>query len=170
MLLDGVRPTGVTQLAIDAAGVLGPLGSLPDDEIREGLALLADDLLVPLGTAVVCRGGDAGRVAMRVAVHRPGWPASQPVEVRAGQLQVVPLVRGQEAELAIELGDGVSLGAARRSPRVQAMATGGSVGLILDARGVPIALPRRGDDRRAMIAAWRDALGREVPSGAERVA
>ena len=170
MLLDGVRPVGVTQLAIDSAGVLGPLGSLPDDEIVEGLALLADDVLVPLGTAVVCRGGDTGRVAMRVTVHRPGWPASQPVEVRAGQLQVLPLVRGQEAELTIELGDGVSLGAARRSPRVQAMATGGSVGLILDARGVPIALPRRGDDRRAMIAAWREALGREVPSGAERVA
>ena len=76
-----------------------PLGSLPDDEIREGLALLGEDLLVPLGTAVVCRGGDPGRVAMRVTVHRSGWPTQAPIEVRAGQLQVVPLARGQEAEL-----------------------------------------------------------------------
>jgi hypothetical protein len=170
MLLDGVRPIGVTQLAIDAAGVLLPLGSLPDAEIREGMALLADDLLAPLGTAVVSRGGDLGRLAMRVTVHRPGWPATQPVEVRGGQLHVLPLARGQEAELHIELGDGVTLGAARRSPRISALATGGSVGLVLDARGVPIVLPRRGDDRRAMLASWREALTREAPAGVERIA
>lgn len=170
ILLDGVRPLGVTQLALDAASLLGPLGTLPDDEIAEGIALLADDLLVPLGTAVVCRGGVPGRTAMRVTVHRPGWPPIAPVEVRTGQIAVVPLNRGQEAELTIEPADGVSLGATRRSPRLQALATGGSVGIVLDARGVPIGLPRRSDDRRAVLAGWRDALGRESPAGVERVA
>jgi hypothetical protein len=170
IMLDGVRPLGITQLAIDPAGLLGPLGSLPDDEIREGVALLAEDLLVPLGTAVVCRGGESGRLAMRVTVHRAGWPSLAPIEVRAGQLQVVPLARGQQAELTIEVGEGVSLGAARRSPRIQAVATGGTVGLILDARGIPIVLPRRGDDRRAVLGGWRDALLREPPAGVERVA
>jgi hypothetical protein len=161
ILLDGVRPLGVTQLAIDSASVLGPLGSLDDDELREGLALLADDLLTPLGTAVVCRGGEPGQLAMRVTVHRAGWPTPAPVELRVGQLQVVPLARGQEAELFIEPGPGINLGTPRRSPRIQARATGGAVGLMLDARGVPIGLPRRGDDRRAVLAGWRDALARE---------
>lgn len=170
MLLDGVRPVGVTQLALDGASVLGPLGTLAVDEIGEGLALLGDDLLIPLGTAVVTRGGEPGRMAMRVTVHRPGWPASQPIEVRTGQVQVLPLARGQEAELHIEVGAGVSLAAARRSARITALATGGSVGLILDARGVPVALPRRADDRRAMLASWRDAFGREAPAGVERIA
>ena len=170
VLLDGARPVGVTQLAVDGASVLGPLGSLPDDEIGEGMALLSEDLLVPLGTSVVCRGGEPGRTAMRVTVHRPGWPPIAPIELRTGQLQVVPLGRGQEAELTIEPGVGVSIGAARRSPRIQARATGGSVGLILDARGVPIVLPRRAEDRRAVLAGWRDALGREAPAGVERVA
>jgi len=169
MLLDGVRPIGVTQLAVDAASLLGPLGTLPDDEIREGIALLAEDLLLPLGTAVVCRGGEPGRLAMRVTVHRPGWPDHAPIELRTGQLQVVPLGRGQEAELTIEPGDGVTFGTARRSPRIQALAAGGTVGLILDARGIPIVLPRRGDDRRAVIAGWRDALAREPAPGVERV-
>ena len=162
MLLDGVRPIGVTQLAIDAGSVLGPLGSLPDAEIREGIALLAEDLLAPLGTSVVCRGGGPGQLAMRVTVHRPGWPSLAPIEVRVGQLHVVPLAAGQEAELVIEPGPGISLGASRRSPRVQARATGGAVGLILDGRGVPIALPRRGDDRRAVLAGWHDALSRDA--------
>ena len=170
MLLDGVRPIGVTQLAVDVASVLGPLGSLDGDEVTEGLSLLGDDVLVPLGTAVVCRGGEAGRLAMRVSVHRPGWPNPAPIEVRTGQLHVVALGRGQEAEVTIEPAPGVSLGAARRSPRVTATVTGGAVGLILDARGIPIALPRRGDDRRAVIGGWRDALQREPAPGAERVA
>ena len=161
MLLDGVRPLGITQLAIDPASVLGPIGSLPDDEIREGVTLLADDILVPLGTSVVSRGGEPGQVAMRVTVHRPGWPSHSPVEVRVGQLHVVPLARGQEAELLIEPAPGISLGAPRRSPRIQGRATGGAVGLILDARGVPLALPRRADDRRAVLAGWRDAFIRE---------
>lgn len=161
ILLDGVRPIGVTQLAVDAASVLGPLGSLPDDEIGEGIASLSDDVLLPLGTAVVSRGGQPGQVAMRVTVHRFGWPTPTPIEVRVGQLHLVPLPRGQEAELTIEPGNGISLGAARRSPRVQARATGGAVGLVLDARGVPVALPKRGDDRRAVLAGWRDALMRE---------
>ena len=170
MLLDGVRPLGVTQLAVDAGALLGPLGSLTDAEISEGLTLLADDLLVPLGTAVVCRGGDPGRVAMRVTVHRAGWPTHSPVEVRTGQVQVVALPRGQEAELIIEPASGVTLGAARRSPRITATATGGTVGLVLDARGVPIGLPRRADDRRAVVAGWRDSLMREAPPGVERIA
>lgn len=165
MLLDGVRPVGVTQMAIDAAGLLAPLGSLPDDELREGLALIADDLLVPLGTAVVTRGGEAGQVAMRVSVHRSGWPTPAPTVVRVGQLSVVPLPRGSTADLVIEPGPGVNLGAARRSPRASVTVTGGAVGIILDGRGAPIALPRRGDDRRAVLSGWADALERE-----ERVA
>jgi hypothetical protein len=99
---------------------------------------------------------------MRVTVHRPGWPTPSPMEVRVGQLRVVALARGQEAELVIEPAAGISLGASRRSPRIQARATGGAVGIMLDARGVPIALPRRGDDRRAVLAEWQEALMRET--------
>ena len=162
MLLDGVRPLGVTQIAIDPASALAPIGSLVDDELREGLALLSEDLVVPLGTAVVSRGGTPGQVAMRITMHRSGWPTPMPIELRVGQIQVVPLPAGQEADLLIEPGAGVSLGSGRRSPRIQVTVTGGAVGLVLDARGVPIALPRRGDDRRTVLASWRDALMRET--------
>jgi hypothetical protein len=39
---------------------------------------------------------------------------------------------------------------------------GGLVGLVLDARGVPLGLPRRTDDRRAVLASWRDVFVREA--------
>lgn len=161
LLLDGMRPLGVTQLALDAAGVLAPLGALDDAEIGEGMGVLRDDLLVPLGTAVVCRGGRAGQVVMRATVKRTGWPEIGPVELRAGQLQILPLARGHDAELDIELLNGASLGSGHPATRVQAGATGGVVGVMLDARGVPLALPRRSDDRRAVLSAWRETFLRE---------
>jgi len=110
---------------------------------------------------VVTRGGASGQLAMRVTVSRSGWPTPAPYDVPVGQVQVVPLPRGQEAELVIEPGPGVALGASRRTPRITVLATGGSVGLVLDARGSPIPLPRRADDRRAVLAGWRDAFARE---------
>jgi MutL protein len=168
LLLDGVRPLGVTQLALDAAGVLGPLGALEEGEIHEGMGVLRDDMVVPLGAAVVSRGGRAGQVAWRVTVRRAGWPEIGPIEMRAGQLQLLPLGRGQPAELEIELEPGVSLGAPREaSRRVHATVTGGVLGLMLDARDVPLAMPRRSEDRRAVLAGWRETFHREaaMPAG-----
>ena len=59
------------------------------------------------------------------------------------------------------MGHGVSMGGPRRARRVTAGAMGGVVGLILDARGMPLSLPRRSDDRRAVLAGWRDLFARE---------
>jgi hypothetical protein len=168
MLIDGVRPLGVTALAIDGGALLGPLGSLEDGEIGEGMAALREDLLVPLGTSVICRGGRAGHVAMRVTLHRSGWPSIGPIEVRSGQLQIIPLGAGQFAELEVSLEEGASLGGPRRARRAWAEVSGGSVGVILDARGIPTSLPRRAEDRRAVLSAWRDAMLREPPQPAPR--
>jgi hypothetical protein len=141
--------------------VLPPLGALGNEEIAEGIGTLRDDLLTPLGAAVVSQGGRAGHVAFRVTVHRVGWPSLGPVEVRAGQLTLLPLGRGQVADLEIELESGVVIGTPRRARRSHATVMGGVVGLALDARDVPLVLPRRTDDRRAVLAAWRDSLQRE---------
>jgi hypothetical protein len=161
LLLDGIRPLGVTQLALDASGALAPLGALEDGEIAEGMGALRDDLLVPLGTSVLCRGGRPGQIVMRARLRRAGWPEIGPIEIRGGQLQVLPLARGHEADLEVELLNGASLGRGRPATRVQATVAGGLVGVILDARGIPLALPRRSDDRRAVLAGWRDTFLRE---------
>jgi hypothetical protein len=162
MLLDGIRPLGVTAFALDAAGALAPLGGLDDEEIGEGIGSLRDDLLAPLGSAVVVRGVRPGQPAMRVTVRRTGWPDLGPLEVRGGQLTTLPLGRGQQAELEIELEPGVTLGGPRRARRARASVHGGVVGLVLDARGIPLGLPRRSDDRRAMLASWRETLTHEA--------
>jgi hypothetical protein len=164
ILLDGLRPPGVTQLAIDPWGICGPLGALADEDVDEGLETLRDDLLVPLGSAVRAEGGHPGQVAFRARLHRPGWPDPAAVEVRTGSMAVLPLERGGSGELEIELERGVSIGAPVRDHRLRVAVTGGAVGVVLDARGDPIQLPTRPGDARSQIQAWRDALRREAPS------
>jgi len=165
-LLDGLRPVGITQLALDPWGICAPLGTLPGDDVDEGMETLRDDLLVPLGTAVVTHGGRAGQVAFRARLHRAGWPDSTRFEVRSGGLTVLPLERGASGELEIELERGVDLGVAQRARRVRAAVTGGAVGVVLDARDDPIQLPTRPGDARTVIQAWRDALRRESRAAA----
>lgn len=161
ILLDGLRPPGVTQLALDPWGICGPLGALADDDVDEGLETLRDDLLVPLGTAVVVRGARTGQVAFRARLHRAGWPESAQVEVRAGTLTVLPLERGAQGELEIELERGVTIDHHVRGPRLRAAVSGGAVGIILDARDDPIQLPARPGDARTVTQTWRDTLRRE---------
>lgn len=165
VMLDGLRPPGVTQLAIDPWGICGPLGALADDDVNEGLETLRDDLLVPLGTAVRSEGGQPGQLAFRARLHRPGWPDIPAVEVRAGSVAVLPLERGGSGDLELELERGVSIGSPTRGLRLRAAVIGGAVGIILDARGDPIQLPARPGDARTMIQTWRDALRRDPRAG-----
>jgi hypothetical protein len=160
-LLDGVRPSGVVQLAVDTTGVLPTLGALADGEVGEGVITLLDDLLVPLGTAIVTRGGRPGNPALRVILHRVGWSPTDPIEVRAGSLTSFPLGRGERGEVEIELLGGTTLGG-HRSGRLRAEVSGGALGVIIDARDDPIGLPSRPADRRAVLGGWRDALRRDL--------
>jgi hypothetical protein len=160
-LLDTVRPSGIVQLALDASGALPVLGALPDGEVAEGVLTLLDDLFVPLGTAVVTRGGRSGHPALRLRLHRIGWPPAEVVEVRAGSLTVLPLGRGERGEIEIELIGNTSLGG-HRGTRLRAEVSGGALGVIVDARDDPIQLPSRPGDRRAVLGGWRDALRRDL--------
>jgi len=61
-LADMIRRSGVSQLSIDQARVLGPLGVIEDEaERRRLLASLADDILVPLGGLILPAGIKHGR-------------------------------------------------------------------------------------------------------------
>jgi hypothetical protein len=161
-LVDGLRPVGVTQLAVDPWAICGPLGALVASDVDEGLETLRDDLLTPLGTAVASRGGRPGQVAFRARLRRLGWPDTPQVEVRTGSLLALPLDRGAVGELEVELERGVTLGRPHRARRLTVAVTGGAVGVILDARDDPIQLPVRPSDARTVIAGWRDALRREA--------
>jgi hypothetical protein len=120
--------------------------------------------LIALGTAF-CPLGHVrqGRAAMIVQV-RPA--EGKPIRhvVKGGEIWMAPVLPGVAAEVTIRLRRGLSLdGKQRLRKRVVA----GAAGLIFDARGRPLAMPRP-QDRAVRFTEWQMAMtGRERRPKAE---
>jgi hypothetical protein len=74
-----------------------------------------------------------------------------------GELRLLPLAAGETATLTVDPERGFDCGAGA-GHRVEREVRGGTVGLILDARGRPLGLPDAGDDSRARVRRWVHAL------------
>jgi hypothetical protein len=164
-LADTIRRTGATQIAVDHARLLGPLGTIEDpDERRSILRDLAGDLLAPIGTLVVVAGAATGRRgSQRVGtLTLAGDGAAGPLDLRGGEVGFFDLAPGEQATATLEFRDAIRFG--RRARRVTTPVSGGVGGLAVDLRDVPLRLPERRDRRRAALAQW----GEQAWPGDER--
>lgn len=153
-IADTIRRPGATQLAIDHARLLGPIGSIDDpDERRDLVADLADDLLVPIGSLLVVgsvptprrSAGRTGRLTLDGDRHGRH-------DLVGGEVSFIELAPGDTALATLEFRDAVRIG--HRARRVAVPVSGGVAGLAVDLRDVPLRLPERRDRRRAALAAW----------------
>jgi hypothetical protein len=154
-IADVVRRTGATQLAVDHARLLGPLGTIEDpDERRPFIADLADDLLAPLGTLVVAGGIPQPRrhgvPVGSISLHGDGHGTEH--ELLPGDLAFLDLPPGDRAMADLEFRESVRVG--RRARKLTVPVSGGVAGVLVDLRDVPLRLPERRDRRRAALAAW----------------
>jgi len=154
-VVDVIRRQGVSQLANDHARLMGPLGTIEDeDERRNLMADLLDDLLLPLGTAVVPEGLHHGRAVGRIVVH--GQDEAIGRDLVAGRVDRIDLPPGGSATAELEFRDGAVLGG--RGRRFAVQVAGGVGGLLVDLRDVPLRLPDRLDRRRELLAEWQRAV------------
>jgi hypothetical protein len=158
-LADTVRRAGGTQLAMDHARLLGPIGTIDDpDERRDLIADLAGDLLAPLGSVVVVAGVPFGRRGNpRVGkLTLVGEGETSEHELVGGEVAFLDLGPGEQATANLEFRDAVRI--RRRARRVSVPVSGGVAGLAIDLRDVPLRLPERRDRRRAALAAWGELV------------
>lgn len=153
MLLDALQPTGIFSIALDRHGVLSSLGALAGEHPLLVVQALEGGVLVDLGW-VIAPTGRAQRGQKILTVHMETETIGKlDVEVTQGTLEVLPLAPGQMAELTlkpvrnIDIGYGPGQG---KKVRVQ----GGTVGLIIDARGRPLNLPKDDDERYEILNKW----------------
>jgi hypothetical protein len=154
-IADIVRRMGVTQLAVDHARMLGPLGTIEDpDERRPFIMDLADDLLAPIGSLIVVGGMPAlrrrGAPFGEIELTGDGPPVTH--ELLPGDLAFLDLPPGDRALATLEFRDAIRIG--RRARRLSVPVSGGSAGVLVDLRDLPLRLPERRDRRRAALAAW----------------
>jgi hypothetical protein len=159
ILLDAVQPEALTQLALDRATALPLLGHLGATVGAEAVsAALERDGLLNLGLCVApLGGGREGETAIRIEVsYHTRAPVT--VEVPYGAIEIIPLPIGERASLKLwpsrELDVGLGKGNAA-TPRAEV--EGGAVGIIIDARGRPLALPEQSEKRQAKLLQWLQA-------------
>ncbi len=159
-VLDGVQPVGITHLMTDRFQLLAPLVSLAQTTPAAAAHVLTNDALASVGTIVAPAGQmRTGRTALRCDLTYPDSSAFR-LEVPFGSLEVIPLDADQQLQIDIRPSGGLDLGLGR-GKRVQTKVRGGSVGLIIDARGRPLRLPDDGydEERRARLSEWRKNVG-----------
>lgn len=149
-LLDGVQPpAGIAHVALDRDGLLPAIGALGVADPQRAAQLFERDGLLDLGSCVtvaIPAGGEArGRLDYADGEARE-------FSVPAGSVARLPLSPERPAaRLTIDAG-GATTFEGETAP------VGGLVGLIVDARPRPLALPRDEQARVALLQQWSEAL------------
>jgi hypothetical protein len=80
-------------------------------------------------------------------------------EIRMGQLVVLPLAQGEKARLTLRPERGIDVGFGGPGQAGALRVAGGAIGLIIDARGRPIFMPKDPDRRRELNQKWLWDIG-----------
>jgi uncharacterized protein (TIGR01319 family) len=158
MMVDAFLPEGLTLLAVDSIFMTPQLGVLSTVHEQAASEVFENDCLVRLGAVLAPIGtGRPGQACVTVEVSGPDMaPVSR--RVAFGEMALLPLPPASAFGRVSAVPErGFDLGAGRGRP-VSALVPGGSLGLIVDARGRrPFELPA-GEARLERLRSWHRAL------------
>lgn len=140
MLLNAIQPAGVTTIALDRNNLAAALGAAAPVN-----PLLTTQSLDPINFLNLCT------VISPAGVAAPGTPVVQVhlayedghearVEVKYGNLEVIPLPVGQSANLTLQPLHRFDVGWGNTGRSVSFKVRGGPLGVVVDARGRPLTL------------------------------
>ncbi len=164
LMLDALEPRGVTRLQVDRSGLIPALGALA--RLNPEAAVQLADGIEELGTAISLNGKPrVGRKAATMKIKLAnGTTESRSVD--GGSLFIYKLDPGMTAEVSVTAGRGLNIGGKKK---VKLSVNGGTAGIIIDARGRPLAIGSTVQELAAQLPAWyAQATGdpiREVAMG-----
>ena len=158
MLLDALQPSGIFSLVLDSYGVLPGLGAaaaqnplLPVQALDSGILMHLGHVIAPMGSAAL------GRKIMNIVVESEQVRRLEN-EVAFGTLDVISLEPGQMVKVTVEPRRGFDVGFGPGKGTTMTFPVG-RVGLMIDARGRPLRLPKDDVARRTLIRQWLWDLG-----------
>lgn len=157
ILLDGIQPVGVTTFVMDPNGLSASLGAAADSSPLLPVQVIESGAFSYLGTVVSpiseAHFGDA--VLKARLVREDGSETS--AEVTQGSLVTLSIPRGTSGQLFLEPYGKVNLALSKPGKGVKIV--GGALGVVIDARGRPIALPTDEAKRRELVKKWTWTVG-----------
>lgn len=159
MLLDGLQPWGITTMVLDRYHILPLLGVIGGLEPVLPVHVLGSNVYTNLGTVVtaVCVDPQAKKILSIQVKTSTGKDYTVDVEQGSLRRLVIPAGVSAELELAPSRGTDVGFGEPGLGGRLKV--TGGTLGVVIDARGRPIQLPDEDDVRIETLRRWLWTLG-----------
>ncbi len=155
MLLDSLDTRGIFSVAADSVGLVPAMGAVAAVNPEAAAQALENDCLVTWGTVfvpqVTARAGDAVALTVRVEPQRGGQLEA---DVKLGSLELIPLGEGEKANVEIRAERGVSFGEAIKGSTFKREVQGGTVGLMIDARGRPLPFADNLERQREKMQQW----------------
>jgi hypothetical protein len=158
ILLDGLQPTGVTTFALDQNGLLPGLGAISLRNPLLTVQVVESNTFLNLGTIIAPIGyARTGTPILRVRISREDGRTFTR-EIKYGQLAVLPTDIGEKVSLHLRPLHrfDVGMGGPGKSGKVNAV--GGSLGIIIDARGRPLRFIQDKEKNRTRNEAWFKTL------------
>ena len=163
MLIDAFEPEGFTTLAKDSIFMMPHLGVLSSVHEKAAMEVFERDCLVVLGTCVAAKGEPKpGKTCFKYSIS---GDVSESGELAWGEVRMIELGIGSTAEVEVEPSRGVDFGNGP-GKSVKRTVKGGTVGIILDARGRPLTLPESTGERREAVTRTIEAVDLYPGSGA----
>ncbi|MCC6687257.1 MAG: glutamate mutase L [Fimbriimonadaceae bacterium] len=160
MMMDAYQPEGVTMLTVDSIFMMPHLGVLSEHFYEAAKQVFEYDCIVKCGHCIAPV-GNLKQPEVAVTVSGDGENHS----VTYGQIKVIPCGRNEFKTLTVTPHKQLDLGAGKGKAITQAF-EGGTVGIIIDARGRPFSLPDEVATRSAQLREWMVAMGLPLPASA----
>lgn len=156
-VLDGLRPVGTFKVVLDSYDVLPAMGLLATHNPQLVVQVLDSGVLKDVGWVVVANGqSEIGNKVIGISI-KVGDSEAVHIEIAYGSVYVIPLAAGQEADLSVQPVSGIDVGGGP-GRKVELRINGGTLGVLVDARGRP--LENEGDDisKRSRQQRWLKAV------------
>lgn len=157
MMMDAYQPEGITMLTVDSIFMMPHLGVLSEHFYDAAREVFERDCIVKCGHCVAPV-GIAKEGAHCVTIRGQNINESVPF----GTLKVLPLGPEQCVDVTVEPAKGFDVGAGKGRPVTQKV-EGGTVGLMIDARGRPFNLDLNMAGRVEKLRKWLEAMGLPIP-------
>jgi hypothetical protein len=170
MLIDAFLPEGITRLAVDSIFMMPQLGVLSTLHPQAATEVFNKDCLIHLGTCVAPAGEvKKGGEVLSYRIDLPDGAVSGKLDF--GEMKLLKLGLGQDglpqkAKAALEPARHLDIGKGRGN-KIEAELHGGVVGIILDGRGRPFALPEDPKERIDSLKRWMLELDIYTPEALE---
>lgn len=157
MMMDAYQPEGITMLTVDSIFMMPHLGVLSEHFYEAAKQVFERDCIVKCGHCIaplgVGKDGDACLTIKGDGINE---------SVKFGEIRVIPCATGEFKNVDIVPEKTFDVGAGKGKP-VSAKLEGGTVGLIVDARGRPFSLDLATANRIAKLRSWLEAFGLPLP-------